>query len=144
MKIIMEDVTKSYKDKVNPCPFCGGMPKIYITHPSCYFEIDEYQVECPKCSATTPRMDPWKTFNYWNITLTEKASKNATDEHDENVEYDFNLKECPICEGKAKTIMFVKNERRKFFVQCRNCLLKTKDFDDKKDAVIYWNSRKEH
>lgn len=102
MKIIMEDVTKSYKDKVNPCPFCGGMPKIYITHPSCYFEIDEYQVECPKCGATTPQMDPWKAFNYWNITLTEKASKNATDEHNENVEYDFNLKECPICGGESK------------------------------------------
>lgn len=61
----------------------------------------------------------------------EKEYNNLCDKYK-----DYELRECPICGGKAEIITI----GNLYHIKCSECKLESTYFDSKKEAVEYWNN----
>jgi len=74
MTVTVTELTPT--DTLNPCPFCGGPPKLYVSELAGVPELEpSYYVECQDCGGQGPGYDDvFKSERYWN-----NACREATD-----------------------------------------------------------------
>ena len=113
------------KQKIEPCPLCGGEAKVkkYKEFPGGYY------IECTECHSSSDR---WGT------------RKDAIEEWNDRVEgRSIFLKSCPLCGGSACLYEEPDHERNIFVwqVECEDCEFST-PLMSREDAINLWNGDK--
>ena len=130
-------------EKLKPCPFCGGRPKIKSLNrvikskpwddtDHAWFRCDPvFTIVCGKCGEM-------RTFGYapmdyaverWNIRVISNTRKSK-------------LKPCPFCGHAPK----VKHRDKGWYVKCMNSKCDfapntSKNFNSEAEAIAAWNRR---
>ena len=70
------------------------------------------------------------------VSLEEEVIQ-LENEQKENIASEITLENCPLCEGHP--ILQLVNQS--FYIECKDCKLRTNYFDSKYELIKYWNNR---
>lgn len=123
--------------KLKPCPKCGGIPRLSVSRQgrgrksySVYGYICSNK-DCPKSYAYTVYDHPEAARIEWNRDVEWENRIN---------EYSERLERCP-CGGGAKIVCERYDERKFWFVRCKQCGRSLSAYDVLDAIIEAWNRR---